>query len=193
MQGILKQIGYIVWTRDLTNAPYWQLAGIRFLRIMAMVLRDLQGGMLTLRSMSLVYTTLLSFVPLLAVSFSVLKGFGVRDKIEPMLLNLFESLGEPGIEITHNIVGFVENMKIGVLGALGLGMLMFTVISLVQKIEAAFNFTWRLSSTRNLSQRFSNYLSVVMVGPVLIFSAIGITASLRSHAIVGKIESLPAS
>jgi membrane protein len=191
MQGILKQIGFVVWTRDLSNAPYWQVEGTRFLRIMAMILRDLQGGMLTLRSMSLVYTTLLSFVPLLAVSFSVLKGFGVRDKIEPMLLNLFESLGEAGVEITHNIVGFVENMKIGVLGALGLGMLMFTVISLVQKIEAAFNFTWRLSATRNLSQRFSNYLSVVMVGPVLIFSAIGITASFRSHAIVGKIEALP--
>jgi membrane protein len=191
MQEILKQIGYIVWTRDLSNAPYWQVVGTRFLRIMAMVLQDLQGGMLTLRSMSLVYTTLLSFVPLLAVSFSVLKGFGVRDKIEPMLLNLFESLGEAGVEITHNIVGFVENMKIGVLGALGLGMLIFTVISLVQKIEAAFNYTWRLSATRNLSQRFSNYLSVVMVGPVLVFSAIGITASFRSHAIVGKIEALP--
>jgi membrane protein len=191
MQGILQQIGHIIWTRNLSNAPYWQVVGTRFLRIMAMVLRDLQGGMLTLRSMSLVYTTLLSFVPLLAVSFSVLKGFGVHNQIEPMLLNLFESLGDQGVVITRNIVGFVENMKIGVLGALGLGMLMFTVISLVQKIEAAFNFTWRLSATRNMSQRFSNYLSVVMVGPVLVFSAIGITASLRSHAIVGKIESLP--
>ncbi len=191
MQGILKQLEYIVWTRDLSNAPFWQVEGTRFLRIMAMVLRDLQGGMLTLRSMSLVYTTLLSFVPLLAVSFSVLKGFGVHNQIEPMLLNIFESLGDQGVEVTHSIVGFVENMKIGVLGALGLGMLMFTVISLVQKIEAAFNFTWRLSGVRNLSQRFSNYLSVVMVGPVLVFSAIGITASLRSHAIVGKIEALP--
>jgi membrane protein len=191
MQGILKQLGHLIWVRDLSGAPYWQVEGIRFLRIMAMVVRDMQGGMLTLRSMSLVYTTLLSFVPLLAVSFSVLKGFGVHNQIEPMLLNLFSTLGDKGVEITHNIVGFVENMKIGVLGALGLGMLMFTVISLVQKIEAAFNFTWRLSATRNLSQRFSNYLSVVMVGPVLIFSAIGITASLRSHALVGKIESLP--
>ncbi len=187
----LQQLDHIIWTRDLSSAPYWQVAATRFIRIIAMVLRDLRGGMLTLRSMSLVYTTLLSFVPLIAVSFSVLKGFGVHNQVEPMLLNLFESLGDQGVVVTRNIVGFVDNMKIGVLGALGLGMLMFTVISLVQKIEAAFNFTWRLSSTRNLSQRFSNYLSVVMVGPVLIFSAIGITASLRSHAIVGKIESLP--
>jgi membrane protein len=191
MQQILAQIRHMVWERDLTDAHYWQKAGTRFLRIMAMVVRDLKGGMLTLRAMSLVYTTLLSFVPLLAVSFSVLKGFGVRNQIEPMLLNLLSSLGDKGVELTQNIVGFVENMKIGVLGALGLGLLMFTVISLIQKIESAFNFTWRLSGSRNLSQRFSNYLSVVMVGPVLIFSAIGITASLRNHAIVSSIQSLP--
>ena len=82
-------------------------------------------------------------------------------------------------------------MKIGVLGAMGLGMLMYTVISLIQKIESAFNFTWRLNTVRNFSQRFSNYLSVIMVGPVLIFSAVGITASLKSQPIIDTIQSLP--
>ncbi len=179
-----------VWATDPAR-PFWQREISRFLRIMAMVARDIQGGMLTLRAMSLVYTTLLSFVPLLAVSFSVLKGFGVHNQLEPVLLNFLAPLGDKAEQIVANVVGFVENMRIGVLGALGLGMLMYTVISLIQKIEAAFNSTWRLTSTRNLPQRFSNYLSVVMVGPVLIFSAIGITASLRSNAIVSSIEQLP--
>lgn len=191
MQGLLNRVREFIWGSDLSAAPFWQIQGILFLRIMSMVLRDFQRGMITLRAMSLVYTTLLSFVPLLAVSFSVLKGFGVHNQIEPMLLNMLQPLGDKGVEITQKIVGFVDNMKIGVLGTLGLGMLMFTVVSLIQKIETAFNYTWRLQGPRNLSQRFSNYLSVVMVGPVLIFSALGITASLRSHAIVGAIEALP--
>ena len=158
---------------------------------MALVIRDLRQGLITLRAMSLVYTTLLSFVPLLAVSFSVLKGFGVHNQIEPFLLNFMSPLGDQSVEVTNNIVGFVENMKIGVLGALGLGMLMYTVISLIQKIESSFNYTWRLSAHRNLAQRFSNYLSVVMVGPVLIFSALGISASLQSQSILNVIENLP--
>jgi len=186
-----QKIENLIWVSDLQSLPTWHRALVQFLQIASMVGRDLTRGMLTLRAMSLVYTTLLSFVPLLAVSFSVLKGFGVHNQIEPLLLNFLEPLGDKGIEMTHNIVGFVENMKIGVLGALGLGMLLYTVISLIQKIEAAFNFTWRISSARNLSQRFSNYLSVVMVGPVLIFSAVGITASLKSHTIVNAIEALP--
>ena len=39
--------------------------------------RDLAYGQLTLRATGLVFTTLLSLVPLLALSFSVLKAFGV--------------------------------------------------------------------------------------------------------------------
>lgn len=192
MQTALKhKLECLIWESDQTYWPAWKKSAIHFVRIMLMVFRDLSGGMLTLRAMSLVYTTLLSFVPLLAVSFSVLKGFGVHNQIEPLLLSFLEPLGEKSVEVTKNIVGFVENMKIGVLGAVGLGLLMYTVVSLIQKIEAALNFTWRLDSVRNLSQRFSNYLSIIMVGPVLIFSAMGITASLRSHTIVTAIESLP--
>ncbi len=66
----------------------------------------------------------------------------------------------------------------GVLGALGLGLLFYTVISLMQKIEAAFNLTWRVSRQRTLAKRFSDYLSIIVVGPVLVFSALGIAASL---------------
>jgi len=166
---------------------YWH----HFLQIIAMVVRDWMGGMLTLRSMSLVYTTLLSIVPLLAVSLSVLKGFGVHNQLEPALVALLEPLGEKSVELSAKLVGFVDNMKIGVLGALGLALLLFTVVSLIQKIEAAFNATWRLQGSRNLMQRCSNYLSVVLVGPVLLFSAAGITASLGSYSIIEAINDLP--
>ena len=189
--GIRQTFDQFVWGDELAALDGWRRQLVRLLRILLLTARDLTRGMLTLRAMGLVYTTLLSFVPLLAVSFSVLKGFGVHNQIEPMLLNLLQPLGDKSAEVTGRIVGFVENMKIGVLGALGLGLLIFTVLSLIQKIESALNFTWRLTTTRNLAQRFSNYLSVVMVGPVLVFSAIGITASLKSHTIVESIESLP--
>ncbi|MDJ0882050.1 MAG: ribonuclease BN, partial [Gammaproteobacteria bacterium] len=114
--NLIQQSRQFIWGHNLTEKSGWQRQLIQFLQIMGMIGRDLGGGMLTLRSMSLVYTTLLSFVPLLAVSFSVLKGFGVHNQIEPLLLNVLEPLGDKSIEITEKIVGFVENMKIGVLG-----------------------------------------------------------------------------
>jgi len=141
--------------------------------------------------MSLVYTTLLSLVPLLALTFSVLKGFGVHNQMEPMLLNLLAPLGDKGVEIATNVVGFVENIKVGVLGALGLGMLVYTVISLLHKIEQSFNYTWHIKESRPIGQRFSEYLSVVLVGPLLIFSAIGLTASMMSSSLVQGMAAIP--
>lgn len=188
---MLQQIEQYIWSYNASDRTAPRSAWRHFLQIVVIVGRDLMGGMVTLHAMSLVYTTLLSMVPLLAVSISVLKGFGVHGQLEPALANLLAPLGEQSAEISARIVGFVENMKIGVLGALGLGLLIYTAISLIQKIEAAFNHAWRLQSSRGLMQRFSDYLSVIMVGPVLLFSAVGITASLGSNHVVEALNSLP--
>jgi membrane protein len=81
-------------------------------------------------------------------------------------------------------------MKVGVLGGLGVGLLLYTVISLIQKIESSFNYTWHTTQTRSLGQRFSNYLSVVMVGPVLIFAAMGLTATVLNNEFVQRMAAI---
>lgn len=178
------RIERLVWHEDPRTMPPWQRRTVHAVRFACALSRDLTQGYLTLQATSLVYTTLLSLVPLLAVSFSVLKGFGVHNQIEPLLLNALSPLGEKGAEITDKIIGFVDNMQVGVLGSLGLAMLLYTVVSLIQKIEEAFNYTWHVGKSRPFAQRFSQYLSVLMVGPVLFFSAVGLTASVRSSAYV---------
>jgi len=177
----------LIWDGELSALPWWKAWLIKSVRICYVAVRDVVDGQLTLRAMSLVYTTLLAIVPLLAVSFSVLKGFGVHNQIEPLLLNFLTPLGDRGIEITSRIIGFVDNVKAGVLGSLGLALLIYTVISLIQKIESAFNYTWRVKRSRPFAQRFSDYLSIILIGPVLIFTALGITATLTSTAIVQKL------
>lgn len=173
---------------DIQPPQRWLIQSARTLFVLA---RDIAEGQLTLRAMSLVYTTLLSMVPLLAVSFSVLKGFGVHNQLEPMMLNFLAPMGERGVEITERVIGFVSNVKAGVLGSLGLVLLFYTVISLMQKIERAFNYAWRVSDARSIAQRFSDYLSVIVIGPVLVFSAVGITASAQSNSIVEAMRALP--
>ena len=177
----------MLWGMDLSLMTPMRMRLVRLLRGAYALVRDLADGQLSLRAMSLVYTTLLSLVPLLAVSFSVLKAFGVHNKIQPVLLQFLEPLGTKGVEITVQILVFVENIKVGVLGALGLGMLIYTVISLLQKVEQAFNYTWNIQQPRPFMQRFSQYLSVLTVGPVLVFSALGLTATLMSQSLAQQI------
>jgi membrane protein len=171
-----------VWGAELQELPPARRFFAHLMRAVHMVIREWPDGQISMRAMSLVYTTLLSIVPLLAVSFSVLKGFGVHNQIEPLLGNFLAPMGEQGVEITERIIGFVENIKAGLLGGLGLALLFYTVVSLIQKIERAFNYTWRIAQPRSLMERFSGYLSVIIIGPVLIFTAVGITATFSSAA-----------
>lgn len=184
---LIKQLKALVFedvSSDAKAARYSQ----QVLRILYASVRDLGQGQLTLRAMSLSFTTLLSMVPLLALSFSVLKGFGVHNQLEPMLQDFLTPMGEGGLEISNNIISFVENMNVGVLGSAGLVLLLFTVISLVKKIEDAFNFIWDVHQARGITERFRDYLSIILVGPLLNVAAIGVSTSVKHSAIVQNLH-----
>jgi membrane protein len=190
---ILKLKTYFIrglWDIDISGLNGFRAFIIKFLRLLYVAAREFTEGHLTLRAMGLVYTTLLSLVPLLAFSFSVLKGFGVHNQIEPLLSNFLAPLGHKGEELTWKVIGFVENVKVGVLGTLGLSMLVYTVISLIQKIESALNAIWKIRRPRSFARRFSDYMSVILIGPVLMFSAMGLTASVMSTTVVQGLVSI---
>lgn len=179
-----------LWEIDTGSLGKYKSFVIMSLRLLNVVFHEFTEGQLTLRAMSLVYSILLSIVPVLAISFSVLKAFGVHNQIEPYLNEFLAPLGSRGEEITVRIVSFIDNMKVGVLGSLGLAMLIYTVISVIQKIEKSFNYIWRVKRSRSLLRQFSDYISVILVGPVLIFSALGITASAMSSGVMKYISSI---
>jgi membrane protein len=184
LDRLRSRFDHFVWRTPLAGEPHWRRELILILRLGHAIAREFASGALALRSMSLVFTTLLALVPLIAVSFSVLKGFGVHNRIEPLLQGFLAALGSRADEITARIVGFVDNIEVGVLGAVGIGLLLYTAVSLVQKVEEAFNYTWNVSRRRTLVRRFSDYFSVIVIGPVLVFTAMGITATLSSNSAV---------
>jgi membrane protein len=153
-----------------------------FYRLVRRMGEDMTSGPITLHAMSLVYTTLLSIVPLLALSFSLMRAFDVReDYIKPFLLKTLEPFGEGGLQIATYILNFVANVKVGALSTVGLVLLLYSAVSLIQKVELAFNGIWQLRSNRALLRRLSDYLSVFMVGPLLVFAAVGLSVSLLSN------------
>ncbi|HMF52519.1 MAG TPA: YhjD/YihY/BrkB family envelope integrity protein [Candidatus Saccharimonadales bacterium] len=146
-----------------------------------------RDDVLNLQAMGLTYSTLLSLVPFLAVMFSVLKAFGVQNGLEPFLAQLLQPLGNAAAEVTSSIIEFVENIRVGILGGAGVAMLFYTVVTLVAKIEDALNQIWRLPHSRTWSQRVTAYLSVILVGPVMVFTALTLTASAQSYWLVERL------
>src|SRR5215468_2804625 len=161
-------------------------------KIVVMVARDFIANQVQLQAMALAFKTLLSLAPLLAVIFSILKGLGVHNRMEPAFTEALAPLGEKGQEITEQLIGFVDKMSASALGSVGLVTLFITVLSLMGTIEEAFNHIWRVKSPRKLARRFSDYLSAILVGPVLVFAAVTITATLQNNAITHALASLQA-
>jgi membrane protein len=148
------------------------------------LIRDMVSGQITLRAMSLVYTTLLSIVPLIAFSFSVLQGFGIHNQLEPFLYDFLLPLGEQGAEITTQVIELVDNVKGGVLGGISLAFFIYTAVSMVQKMEESFNYVWYVAKPRSLAKRLTEYMIVLLIGPVVIVVALSMIASLRSNTVV---------
>lgn len=171
------------------NLLWHRKLALKIFHIIYAIIRDFSDKQFSMRAMSLVYTTLITLVPLLALSFSVLKGFGVHNQIEPTLLSLLEPLGTgQSQEVTNRILSFVDNMRVGVLGIAGLALLIYTVISLMQKVEGALNYIWRVGRGRGFAARLADYLTALLVGPLLIFLSTGITTTLRHPELVSWMQ-----
>ncbi|MGE0473262.1 MAG: YhjD/YihY/BrkB family envelope integrity protein [Nitrospirales bacterium] len=187
IERIIRYCQYDVWDVNVNELSGLRQRGVKGLRLLLVAATEFQESILSIRATSLVYTTLLSLVPFLAVMLSVLKAFGVHQQIQPILAQALDPLGPRGAEITTNIVLFVDNLKVGVLGAVGLAGLFYTTYSLIEKIEEALNSIWRIETGRPFARKITDYLSVVLVGPVFVFTAFGLTASAQSHWMVQKI------
>jgi len=156
------------WLLDLLRYPY-------------ALIRDLLTGELNLRAMGLVYTTLLSLVPLAAFAFAVLKGLGVHRDLEPLIYEFLRPIGERADELTAQFMHFVDNVRGDVLGSVGLAFLLYTVVSTIQKLEEAFNFAWHVERPRSVMRRVSEYLSLMVVGPVFVVVVFSLFSAAAAH------------
>jgi membrane protein len=172
----LERLEDDLFQKSRSMGPPWG-ATLRWLRYPAALIRDWLRGEINTRAMSLAYTTLLSLVPLMVFSFAILKGLGARGDLRLILHEFFRPMGAAAAELTDSVLQFVTNMRGELLGSIGLAFLVYTVIATIQKVEGSFNFVWRVVRPRSFGRRFTEYLSVTIIGPILLAVAIGLLGS----------------
>src|SRR5882757_1932498 len=165
---------------------------LRVLRYPYAVVRDLARGEINLRAMSLVYTTLLSLIPLLAFSFAVLKIFGGRRDLEPIVYEFFRPVGgAAATELTTRVLQFASHVSSGVVGSVGLALLAWTLLGTIKKVEDSFNFLWHVDQPRSLARRLAEYTSLLIAGPVLLVGFVGLSHAALASAPVQEMVHLP--
>lgn len=182
--ALREKLDKFVWGRQLDQYGLPGRIFANVLRYVYAVFRDVFAGQLTLRAMSLVYTTLLSIVPLLALIFSALKGLGVAEQLEAQLAVALEPLGDQGERIAQQVMDAVDRVNFGVLGSIGLAFFIYTAVAMVQKVESSFNYVWYVSKPRNFARRFTEYSLILLLGPLFMVIALGILTSLQNEELV---------
>src|SRR5882757_4605138 len=170
------EVGLFQKSRSM-GAPWGPV--LRFLRYPVALTRDWLTGEINIRAMSLAYTTLLSLVPLMVFSFAILKGLGARGDLRFILHEFFRPMGSAADQLTESVLQSVANMRGDLLGSIGLAFLVYTVIATIQKVEGSFNFVWRVERPRSFGRRFTEYLSIMILGPILLAVAIGLLGSAK--------------
>lgn len=131
---------------------------------------------------SLVYVTLLTLVPLLAVAFALLQGFGLRGVIEPWLEDLFAPMGSAGEEVVGYLMTFVSNTNAGNLGIISVIFLLFSVMNIAQSIEQALHDIWRVENERSFKARLMGYFTTVLLAPLLISAIMSTMLGMKDAA-----------
>ncbi len=173
---------------DLEPMPALKRGVYRHIRILYRAFLGFNENRCPLLASALTYTTLLSLVPLLALMFATLKGFGVQNRIEPILIDKLSAGSE---QVVKQIIGYIDKTDVKALGAVGLASLLVTAISVIGNIEFALNRIWGVQRTRSLGRKFSDYLSVLLTCPILFVAALGLTSSAQNVSVVQQILALP--
>jgi membrane protein len=170
-----------IWRIRLREQPLARGMLIKHARMLILAIRGFDEDKCQLRASALTYYTLLSIVPIAAMAFGIAKGFGFEKVLERELLNGFPN----HTEVIEQVIEFSRNMlddtRGGLITGIGIAVLLWTVIKVLGNIEKSFNDIWGIKSHRSLGRRFGDYLSVVLVAPILILLSSGITVFINTQ------------
>jgi len=135
---------------------------------------------------TLAYTTLISLVPLLAVSLSFLAIFSDLKSLSDEILGfIFINFVPASKEIILQYIGQFASKAKG-MSTVGLMVLIVTALLMMQTIDASLNRIWRVRTQRPRKASFLVYGAVLTWGPMLMGVGIGLTSYLVSLPMIDE-------
>ena len=199
MQNIAKAIDDVmmflkndIWRIQLEGLGRLKMMAVKFIRIIILSIRGFQEDLLPLRASALTFYSLLSLVPVLAMGFGIAKGFGFQNMLQQRLME--NTAGQEVVmkQLVDSAHRLLDATKGGVIAGVGIAVLFYTVIKLLGHIEMSFNHIWGIQSSRSLGRKFSDYLSLMLIAPLMLIISGGATVFIRTQItmIVEKISIL---
>jgi membrane protein len=181
-------ITYDIWritTQDVTGIYRWLIS---IAKALILSVRFFLSDRMQEKASALTFSTLLAIVPLLALILGVAKGFDMADDIKQMLIQILPGQTEAityGFEFADN---YLAHTKTSVIMGLGVALLLWVIISLIGNIETVFNQIWQQKRSRTTVRKFTDYLSIMIVVPMIIFISSGLQIFIQTYVKTGALD-----
>lgn len=169
-----------IWSVKLRDLPLQQKILYKFLRVVIITATEFKKDRIMEKASNLTYFSLLSIVPLIAMSFGISKGFGMEEVLEEQLKLFFHSE-----EVLKYIMDFadkaIQSANGGIITGIGMVFLLYTVMRLLNNIEVTFNVMWDIKKHRPLHRKLADYISVMILGVVILLLSSGVTVFIAAQ------------
>ncbi len=186
-QKVFDFLRHGIWRLRLKNYPPGKSFLLKQLRVIVLSVRGFVEDQCKFRASALTFFSLLSIVPVLALMFGIAKGFGLQKRVENAILNNLQDFENvEGYEkMAENIISFsnslLERTSGGLIAGIGVVFLFWTIIKLLGNIENSFNNIWGVKKPRHLGRKFSDYLSVILICPILLVISSSLNVAITTH------------
>jgi len=192
VEAVVKFVKTDIWRIRLRNRTGTKPFLIRQLRVIILAIRGYAEDKCKFRASALTYFSLLSIVPVMAMTFGIAKGFGFEESVKQQIRDQFqgqtqqiEGQLQSQQEVAEKIIGFadslLENVNGGLIAGIGVAFLFWTVIKVLGNIENSFNDIWGIKNSRSIGRKFSDYLSVMLVCPILLAMSSALTVAISGQ------------
>lgn len=181
LSGTVQFVSGDIWRTRLSDMPPWKSRFVRMLRVLLLALRGFKEDACMLRASSLTFYTLLAIVPVAAMAFGIAKGFGFQSVLEEQLYENFPGQAEVIGKVVVFAQSLLETTKGGVIAGIGLVLLFWAVVKVLSNIEDSFNSIWGVQQPRSIARKFSDYLSIMLISPLLVIMQSSATVFITTH------------
>jgi membrane protein len=178
---LIKRINVIIWHTPLSEISKGKTFLVRQMRIVILAARGFSNDKVQLRASALTFYSLLSVIPVVAIAFAIAKGFGLDQNLEQIINEKFQTYQQVLTPLLEKARTAIEQTRGGYMAGVGMIILFWSVMSLLQHIESSFNHIWQIRSSRPWYRKFTDYLTIMLIAPVFIILSSSMTVFISTE------------
>ena len=181
LSKLIKYFQIDIWRISSKKYPPKKLFLLKQLRIFVLSVKGFKEDQCKFRASALTFFTLISIGPIVALMFGIAKGFGLQKMVEDELTLKLESQPDIAKDIIEFSNSLLNNAQGGLIAGIGVVFLLWSVIKVLSNIENSFNEIWGVKKSRPLGRKFSDYLSIMLICPILLAISSSATVAISSQ------------